>query len=68
LDTTGEERNKAILIVNPQAASLAGLKKPDVVIASKPDIFDNAGALAEYLARNHYRASVNLPAFTIWRE
>jgi uncharacterized membrane protein len=68
LDTTGEERNKAILIVNPQAASLAGLKKPGIVIASKPDIFDNASALAEYLARNHYRASVNLPAFTIWRE
>jgi hypothetical protein len=68
LDTDVNGKNKAIPIFNPDAVDLAKLGKPDVIIASKPDIFDAAGALAEYLARNHYRAAGKLPAFTIWRD
>jgi hypothetical protein len=68
LDADGNGENKAILILNPSAVDLANLKKPDVVIVSKPDLYDTAGALAEYLARNHYRASGKFPAFTIWRD
>ncbi len=68
LDATGTERNKAILLVNPAAESLARLEKPNVVIASKPDLFDNTGTVAEYLMRGHYRPSEQFPAFTVWRE
>jgi hypothetical protein len=68
LETGASAKNKAILIVNPSAAELARLQKPDIVIASKPDIFDATGTLAEYLARNHYRATGRLPAFTLWQD
>ena len=68
LEATAPEKNKAVLLINPTAATLAGLEKPNVVIASKPDLYDSAGTLAEYLARNHYRVSGKFPAFTIWRD
>ena len=68
LDKDGNGENKAIPIINPSAADLARLKKPGVIIASKPDIFDAGGALAEYLGRNHYQASGRFPAFAIWRD
>lgn len=62
------EQGKAALIVNPSPDELAAMKRPNVVITSKPDIFDGNGALAEYLTQNHYRVSEKFPAFTIWRE
>lgn len=68
LDTQANGENAAIQIYNTPAADLARLAKPDVVITSKPDIFDADGALAQYLARNHYRAIGKLPAFTLWRD
>jgi hypothetical protein len=68
LDGDGKEKNSAVPIINPSAESIARLKKPGVIIVSKPDIFDSAGALADYLARNHYRAAAKFPAFTIWQE
>jgi hypothetical protein len=68
LDTDAEGKSRAMLIVNPSLAELAKMKKPEVIIASKSDIFDGNGALADYLAQNHYRASEKLPAFTIWRD
>lgn len=68
LDMEGKEKNSAVPISNPSAESIARLKKPDVVVVSKPDLFDSAGTLADYLARNHYRVSAEFPAFTIWRD
>jgi hypothetical protein len=68
INTNAEEKSKATLVIGPSVAELAKLKKPDVIITSKPDIFDSNGALAEYLARNHYRVFKILPAFTIWRD
>jgi hypothetical protein len=68
LDKEGNGMNSALLINNPSAADLPRLKKPDIILASKPDIFDAEGALAEYLARNHYQVAGRLPAFTIWRD
>jgi len=66
LDTDGSGGKRAILTINPQAAFLASLKRPDAVIVSKSDIYDGAGALAEYLARNHYQVCGKFPAFAIW--
>ncbi|MGD0815880.1 MAG: hypothetical protein ABSA83_19985 [Verrucomicrobiota bacterium] len=68
LATQADGNNVAIQIYNTPAADLVRLKKPDIVIASKPDIYDAEGTLAEYLARNHYRALGKLPAFTLWGE
>jgi hypothetical protein len=57
----------AALLLDPAATTLAGLRAPDVVITSKPDVFDNAGAVNQYLTEGHYRAAEHFPAFTVWR-
>ncbi len=45
----------------------AGLARPDLVVTSKPDLFDPNGLVAQYLARSGYRPTGRLPAFTLWR-
>ena len=37
------------------------------MIASKPDIYDAHGALAEYLERTRYRHTASFPAFDVWK-
>jgi hypothetical protein len=37
-----------------------------VIIASRPDVYDGGGALAEFVAQAHYRPVTNLMAFTVW--
>jgi hypothetical protein len=43
------------------------LSRPNLVILSKPEIFDNNGAIAAYLATGNFAKVQVLPAFTIWR-
>lgn len=38
---------------------------PRVIVISKPDIYDPAGAVARYAAENHFEAALELHAFTI---
>src|SRR5262249_25422222 len=45
----------------------AGLELPDLVLASKPDVYDGQGWLAEFLRRSGFHQEGALPAFTIWR-
>ena len=40
---------------------------PELIIASKPDVYDGRDAFAEYLRQNHYLKLATLPAFTIWQ-
>jgi hypothetical protein len=58
--------DRVALVVNQSAADLRALPEPELVIASKPEIYDNAGALAQYLRDRQYRRVSILPAFTIW--
>jgi len=46
---------------------LAELPSPDIVIASKPDIYDPAGELGSFLRERSFAQTRDLPAFTIWR-
>ncbi len=39
---------------------------PDVVILSKPDIYDASGAVRSYLAAEDFKVTRALPAFQIW--
>ena len=41
---------------------------PDVVIASKPDIFDGTNAIRAFVTEKGYVVVQRLPAFTIWRK
>jgi hypothetical protein len=47
---------------------LASLPPPNVVILSKPWLFDRTGVMATYLQVHHYRLSETLPAFTVWEK
>jgi len=66
LATPGLTRPGVWALVNPDHDSLAALPPPDLVIASRQDVYDAQGAVAEFLARNHYRRQTSLTGFTIW--
>ena len=58
----------ARIIWRPLPQDLAVLPPPDVVIFSKPALFDTVGALSAYLQAHSYRQVKSLPAFTIWEK
>ena len=41
---------------------------PDLIALSKPEIYDQRGALRTYLRDHHYQLLQTLPAFTFWRK
>jgi hypothetical protein len=57
----------AILLMNPTRETLIGLPTPQVIIASKPDIYDSQMALAEYVREQGFQPEKSLTAFVIWR-
>jgi hypothetical protein len=54
-------------LMNPEAALLQRLPVPDLVVASKPDVYDTTGSIAQYVRTNHFRLETNLMAFSLWR-
>jgi len=58
----------ALIVWKPESAWLAGLKGPTLIVFSKPDIFDENGALREYIEEHGYVETQSLPAFTFWRK
>jgi hypothetical protein len=62
-----DEPGKATLLLNPSAAELFGNPSPDLIVLSKVDIYDNTGAVRDYLKQRGYRQTQALPAFTFWR-
>ena len=58
------EANFAVSPVSPELLQSA---VPDLVVASKPDIFDPAGQLGHFLREHRFVPVRELPAFTIWR-
>jgi hypothetical protein len=59
-------RDGVTILGNPSIAELRNRPEPDLVVVSKPDIYDTAGGVAEYIRAQHYRVSARLPAFVIW--
>ena len=57
----------ALLVINPTGETLTGLPVPQVIIASKPDVYDNQAALAEYVREQGFRLERSFTAFVIWR-
>jgi hypothetical protein len=58
---------RAVLVDQPKPGFTNGIEPPDVVLVSKPDIYDRSGAVAEYLTTSGYRPVAQLVAFTVWR-
>ncbi len=55
----------AVELVNVAPAELAGLPLPDLVVESKPDLYDADGAVAAHLATKGYQPEKALAGFTI---
>jgi hypothetical protein len=50
------------------AADSARLTPPQLIIISKPDIYDASGTVRAYIATHHYRLSSQLNAFRIYQQ
>jgi hypothetical protein len=56
----------ARLVLNPARETLAQLPVPQVIITSKPDLFDGQMTLAEYLREQHFAPVARFTAFIVW--
>jgi len=59
-------RTYVIILTNPTRDELRQFPAPSVVIASKPDTYDNGRAVIAYVNERQYRISARLPAFVVW--
>jgi hypothetical protein len=60
--------DSAVLVLNPTREMLQVLPAPQVVVASKPDLYDGQSALADYLAGHGFAATERFPAFVVWEK
>jgi hypothetical protein len=59
---------EAILLMNPTRETLTSLPKPQIIVASKPDIYDGPMALAEYIREQGFQPAMTFTAFVIWQK
>jgi hypothetical protein len=50
----------------PQSGEVDNLPAPDVIIYSKPDIFDPRGNIQTVIKQNGYQRRKSLKSFVIW--
>jgi hypothetical protein len=67
LTTKVADQGTAWFVASPAPGFATSLSQPDVVITSKPDVYDALGGLAGFLKANHYETTTNFMAFTIWQ-
>jgi len=66
LNAGTNEVNGAFLALNMTPDMLSHLPEPDLIVVSKPDLYDSRGTLAQYIQRGSYVKSATPQAFTIW--
>ena len=66
LSDSPADAGKALLVNNLPDETLAGWPPPQLIVASKPDLYDNSGALARYIAGHGFHLVAAFPAFNIW--
>jgi len=66
LGSNPDTGNHAVWLLNPNPGTLSSLPPPEIIIASKPDMFDDQGVLAEYVRKSPYVNFANFPAFRLW--
>ncbi len=65
--TADPDRNgAALLILNPARGTLTRLPLPQVIITSKPDLYDGQSALADLLRDQRFQPARKFSAFVIW--
>lgn len=65
--TNGTNLRAVTIVNNPGSDFAEALPEPNLVIASKPDVYDSQGALAAYLKENRYQKVTSFMAFTVWK-
>jgi fluoride ion exporter CrcB/FEX len=67
LRISAEQTNGAMvrLVLNPDDAALADAALPDIVICSKPDIYDVRGALGRKMVAGGFVETASFPAFRV---
>lgn len=56
------------LASHPSVPLLTNQPPPDLLILSKPDLYDENGLMHAYLENHHFIKFGTLPAFTLWRK
>jgi len=59
---------KAFFAMRLDPERVPGLPQPDLVVLSKPDIYDPGGGVQRLLGAGTYRKMYSFPAFTIWEK
>jgi len=67
LSAEPDKAGAAFLVLNPTPQALSVFPSPDLVITSKPDLYDNQEALAKYVHNNPYTQIAVFPAFAVWQ-
>jgi hypothetical protein len=60
------QRGKATLLALATAERIATLPVPEMVIISKPDVYDPAGEVVRLITANRFRPTQRFKAFTVW--
>jgi hypothetical protein len=63
---TPTQPGQARLLINPASDALASVPLPDVVVCSKPDLYDIHGTVARRLREEGLIQVTNFTAFTAW--
>ena len=62
-----EKPGAALLIQNPSDGFAQQRQKPDLILISKPDLFDKGGVLQRYLQTAGFKRIMLLSGFSVWQ-
>jgi len=68
VDAAEAKPGAAWLCLNPDSAILQKSAEPDLIITSKPDVYDNIGAMGRYTEERGYVPLRRLAAFVLWKK
>jgi hypothetical protein len=60
------EKGWARVMIHLSRETIASTAPPDVIVTSRPDVYDGAGNLAEFIVQTDYQLKTNFTAFKIW--
>jgi hypothetical protein len=61
-----QSRGEVLFLVNPTLEELNRQPAPELIVLSKPDIYDQQNALKLFVSAKRYRLVAQFQAFTIW--
>lgn len=61
-----EDANRLVPLMNPSVDRLFGAPRPDVIVLSKPDIYDFSGSLRRFLDENGFRKAAVFSVFSVF--